>query len=102
MGRREYISKTTTSVPREPRLIGVTCYYVFILMKYSFCIKGVEQFHEALHISPKNVAAHYGLASGLLSLSKECINLGAFKWGASLLEVKKHTRNCFLDFSMHM
>lgn len=55
------------------------------LMLGSFT-KGVEQFHEALHISPKNVAAHYGLASGLLSLSKECINLGAFKWGASLLE----------------
>lgn len=48
--------------------------------------KGVEQFQEALHISPKNVAAHYGLSSGLLSLSKECINSGSFKWGASLLE----------------
>ncbi|KAL8088263.1 tetratricopeptide repeat protein SKI3 isoform X1 [Apium graveolens] len=55
------------------------------LMLGSFT-KGVQQFHEALCISPKNVAAHYGLASGLLSLSKECINLGAFKWGASLLE----------------
>ncbi|XP_021600891.2 tetratricopeptide repeat protein SKI3 isoform X4 [Manihot esculenta] len=48
--------------------------------------KGVEQFQRALEISPQNVSANYGLASGLLGLSKECMNLGAFKWGASLLE----------------
>uniref|UniRef100_A0A5B7C540 Tetratricopeptide repeat protein SKI3 n=1 Tax=Davidia involucrata TaxID=16924 RepID=A0A5B7C540_DAVIN len=48
--------------------------------------KGVEQFQQVLQISPQNVSAHYGLASGLLGLSMECINLGAFRWGASLLE----------------
>ena len=50
-------------------------------------MKGIEQFRQALEISPKSVSAHYGLASGLLSLSKECTNLGAFRWGTSLLEV---------------
>ncbi|GAV65799.1 TPR_1 domain-containing protein/TPR_11 domain-containing protein [Cephalotus follicularis] len=48
--------------------------------------KGVEQFRKALEISSQNVSANYGLASGLLGLSKECMNLGAFRWGASLLE----------------
>ncbi|XP_044511086.1 tetratricopeptide repeat protein SKI3 isoform X2 [Mangifera indica] len=48
--------------------------------------KGVEQFQQALNISPQNVSAHYGLASGLLGWAKECINMGAFRWGASLLE----------------
>ncbi|KAL9445641.1 hypothetical protein AB3S75_013513 [Citrus x aurantiifolia] len=48
--------------------------------------KGVEQFQLALKISSENVSAHYGLASGLLGLAKQCINLGAFRWGASLLE----------------
>ncbi|KAK9269809.1 hypothetical protein L1049_025382 [Liquidambar formosana] len=56
-----------------------------LLMLGSFR-KGVEQFRLALDISPQSVSAHYGLASGLLGLSKECINLGAFRWGASLLE----------------
>uniref|UniRef100_A0A6N2K3A7 DUF547 domain-containing protein n=1 Tax=Salix viminalis TaxID=40686 RepID=A0A6N2K3A7_SALVM len=49
--------------------------------------KGVEQFQRALEISPQNVSANYGLASGLLAWSKECINMGAFRWGASLLEL---------------
>ncbi|KAM7521358.1 hypothetical protein LguiB_020320 [Lonicera macranthoides] len=48
--------------------------------------KAIEQFREALLLSPQNVAAHYGLASGLLCLSKECMDLGAFRWGASTLE----------------
>lgn len=48
--------------------------------------KGVETFQQALEFSPKSVSAHYGLSSGLLGLAKECINLGAFKWGASVLE----------------
>ena len=59
----------------------------------SFCIKGVERFQQALKISPESVSAQYGLASGLLCLAKSCINLGAFKWGASLLEV-----SCLLKF----
>lgn len=50
-------------------------------------MKGIEQFQQTLKISPKNASAHYGLASSLLGLSKECVNLGAFRWGASLLEV---------------
>ncbi|KAJ8772613.1 hypothetical protein K2173_027790 [Erythroxylum novogranatense] len=48
--------------------------------------KGIEQFQRALEMSPQNVSAKYGLASGLLSLSKESMNLGAFRWAASLLE----------------
>lgn len=56
-------------------------------MCFFFRIKGVEQFQQALNISPQNVSAHYGLASGLLGWAKECINMGAFRWGASLLEV---------------
>ncbi|KAJ8643682.1 hypothetical protein MRB53_005430 [Persea americana] len=56
-----------------------------LLMLGSFR-KGIEQFRRALEIEPHNVAAHYGLASGLLGLSKDCMNSGAFGWGASLLE----------------
>ncbi|CAN4093790.1 unnamed protein product [Withania somnifera] len=48
--------------------------------------KGIEQFRQALQISPLNLSAHHGLASALLSLAKESIDSGAFKWGASLLE----------------
>lgn len=50
-------------------------------------VQGIEQFRRALEIEPHNVAAHYGLASGLLGLSKDCMDSGAFGWGASLLEV---------------
>lgn len=56
-----------------------------LLMLGSFR-KGVEQFRHALKIEPHNVAANYGLASGLLGLSKDCVDSGAFSWGASLLE----------------
>ncbi|KAJ1388379.1 Tetratricopeptide-like helical domain superfamily [Sesbania bispinosa] len=48
--------------------------------------KGIEQFQQALKISPDCVPALYGLALGLLGLAKDCINLGAYQWGASLLE----------------
>lgn len=58
-----------------------------ILCMWVSCTKGVEQFRQALEISPQSVSAQYGLASGLLGLAKECVNLGAFRWGASLLEV---------------
>jgi superkiller protein 3 len=50
-------------------------------------MKGVEQYKQALEILPDCVPAQYGLALGLLSLAKDCINLGAYQWGASLLEV---------------
>ncbi|XP_042507077.1 tetratricopeptide repeat protein SKI3 [Macadamia integrifolia] len=56
-----------------------------LLMLGSFR-KGIEQLRQALDISPHNVAALYGLASGLLGLSKECVHSGAFGWGTSLLE----------------
>ncbi|KAL5704155.1 hypothetical protein ACHQM5_022625 [Ranunculus cassubicifolius] len=56
-----------------------------LLMLGSFR-KGIEHFRLALQISPQNAAAHFGLASGLLALSKECIGSGAFGWGAMLLE----------------
>ncbi|XP_062095630.1 tetratricopeptide repeat protein SKI3-like [Humulus lupulus] len=48
--------------------------------------KGIEQFRRALEISPECISANYGLASGLLGWAKECICLGAFQWGATLLE----------------
>ncbi|KAF6162620.1 hypothetical protein GIB67_003166 [Kingdonia uniflora] len=48
---------------------------------------GVEHLQHALEISPRNVAAYFGLASKLLGLSKECVNNGAFSWGASLLKL---------------
>ncbi|KAK6939145.1 hypothetical protein RJ641_032653 [Dillenia turbinata] len=48
--------------------------------------KAIEQFQHALEISPQSISGHYGLASGLLGLSKECLNLGSFRWAASLLE----------------
>lgn len=57
------------------------------LIKWFLYLKGIEQFQQALQISPQCVSAHYGLASGLLGLAKECIYLGAFQWGATLLEV---------------
>ncbi|XP_043711389.1 LOW QUALITY PROTEIN: tetratricopeptide repeat protein SKI3-like [Telopea speciosissima] len=56
-----------------------------LLMLGSFR-KGIEQFRQALEISPHDVAALYGLASGLLGLSKECVHSGAFGWGTALLE----------------
>ncbi|GAB2216176.1 hypothetical protein Droror1_Dr00023945 [Drosera rotundifolia] len=56
-----------------------------LLMLGSFR-EGVEQFQKALDLYPHNVSAKYGLASGLLALSKECMNTGAFAWAASLLE----------------
>ncbi|XP_078443584.1 tetratricopeptide repeat (TPR)-like superfamily protein isoform X2 [Wolffia australiana] len=48
--------------------------------------EGVEQFRRALNLSPNNFSVHFGLSSALLSLSKECINYGAFSWATSLLE----------------
>ncbi|XP_058778563.1 tetratricopeptide repeat protein SKI3-like isoform X1 [Vicia villosa] len=48
--------------------------------------KGVEQFQQALEILPDCVPAQFGLALGLLSLAKDCISIGAYQWGASLLE----------------
>ncbi|KAJ4965925.1 hypothetical protein NE237_017774 [Protea cynaroides] len=56
-----------------------------LLMLGSFR-NGIEQFRKALETSPHNVAALYGLTSGLLGLSKECVHSGAFGWGTSLLE----------------
>lgn len=53
-------------------------------------MKGVEQFQQALEILPDCVPAQFGLALGLLSLAKDCINIGAYQWGASLLEVFSH------------
>ncbi|XP_052201463.1 tetratricopeptide repeat protein SKI3 isoform X2 [Diospyros lotus] len=52
--------------------------------------KGIEQFQKALQIFPQNISSQYGLASALLGLSKECVNSGAFHWGASLLEEASH------------
>ncbi|GLJ53491.1 hypothetical protein SUGI_1141270 [Cryptomeria japonica] len=46
--------------------------------------KAVEHFRLAVESAPQNLAAQYGLASGLLGMSKECTALGAFGWAADL------------------
>ncbi|KAK4276374.1 hypothetical protein QN277_019330 [Acacia crassicarpa] len=57
--------------------------------------QGVDQFRQALEISPNCVSAHYGLAFGLLGFAKNCINRGAYRWGASLLkEASQFARAC--------
>ncbi|PNX95913.1 tetratricopeptide repeat protein 37-like, partial [Trifolium pratense] len=65
--------------------------------------KGVEQFQQALEILPDCVPAQYGLALGLLSLAKDCINLGAYQWGSSLLEeaseVARKSARSFMNIS---
>lgn len=33
------------------------------------------------------MSAQFGLASGLLGFAKNCINLGAYQWGATILKV---------------
>ncbi|PPR82873.1 hypothetical protein GOBAR_AA37846 [Gossypium barbadense] len=63
----------------ELKLISMGSYEVVVM-------KGIEQFQQALKISPQNMSALYGLASGLLGMAKECRNSGAFRWAASLLE----------------
>ncbi|XP_031487063.1 tetratricopeptide repeat protein SKI3 isoform X2 [Nymphaea colorata] len=66
-----------------------------ILMLLSSYRKAVDMFREAAKIAPQNVSAHYGLASALLGMSRDCINSGAFWWGASLLEeASVITRGC--------
>ncbi|KAF6164079.1 hypothetical protein GIB67_017663 [Kingdonia uniflora] len=54
---------------------------------------GIEHLKHALEISPGNEAAYFGLASRLLGLSKECVNNGAFSWGASLLKEASDVAN---------
>ncbi|KAF3774897.1 Tetratricopeptide repeat protein [Nymphaea thermarum] len=62
---------------------------------FSAALKAVDMFREAAKIAPQNVSAHYGLASALLGMSRDCINSGAFWWGASLLEeASVITRGC--------
>ncbi|KAL9238058.1 hypothetical protein vseg_012534 [Gypsophila vaccaria] len=48
--------------------------------------KAIDQFRDALAICSQCVSGQYGLAFGLLALSKECIKQGAFSWASSLLE----------------
>ncbi|KAF8106883.1 hypothetical protein N665_0130s0052 [Sinapis alba] len=64
--------------------------------------KGVEVFEQALKISPQNISALYGLASGLLSWSKECIDLGAFGWAASLLEDARKATKASTELASNM
>ncbi|CAH8370910.1 unnamed protein product [Eruca vesicaria subsp. sativa] len=64
--------------------------------------KGVELFEQALKISPLNISALYGLASGLLSWSKECIDLGAFGWAASLLEDARKAAKASTELASNM
>ncbi|CAM8996201.1 unnamed protein product [Rhodiola kirilowii] len=46
----------------------------------------LEQFRRAMEISPQNISTHYGLASALFGLAKDCNSLGAYGWASSLLE----------------
>ncbi|KAF6140180.1 hypothetical protein GIB67_028986 [Kingdonia uniflora] len=55
--------------------------------------KGIVHLQHTLEISPRNVVAYFGLASRLLGLSKECVNNGAFSWGASLLKEASDVAN---------
>ncbi|KAL1190009.1 Tetratricopeptide repeat protein SKI3 [Cardamine amara subsp. amara] len=64
--------------------------------------KGVELFEQALEISPQNISVLYGLASGKLSWSKECINLGAFGWAASLLEDARKAAKASSELASNM
>ncbi|XP_018445855.1 tetratricopeptide repeat protein SKI3 isoform X2 [Raphanus sativus] len=64
--------------------------------------KGVELFEQALKISPQNISVLYGLASGLLSWSKECIDLGAFGWAASLLEDARKAAEASTELASNM
>ncbi|CAM8996200.1 unnamed protein product [Rhodiola kirilowii] len=48
--------------------------------------EAVEQFRRAMEISPQNISTHYGLASALFGLAKDCNSLGAYGWASSLLE----------------
>lgn len=67
---------------KKKSLVTITIYAIVWIF-----VQGIEQFRRALEIEPHNVAANYGLASGLLGLSKDCVDSGAFGWGSSLLEV---------------
>lgn len=71
---------------KKKSLVTITIYIDSIAIFWIF-VQGIEQFRRALEIEPHNVAANYGLASGLLGLSKDCVDSGAFGWGSSLLEV---------------
>ncbi|PKA60385.1 putative UDP-N-acetylglucosamine--peptide N-acetylglucosaminyltransferase SEC [Apostasia shenzhenica] len=57
-----------------------------ILLTLGSFRKGIDHFQHVLSVSPDNISALFGLASGLLGLSKECASMGAFKWGATVLE----------------
>ncbi|KAF6167793.1 hypothetical protein GIB67_027571 [Kingdonia uniflora] len=71
---------------------------------------GIGHLQHVLEISPGNVAAYFGLASRLLGLSKECVNNGAFCWGALLLKETSDVTNastvltgkCFLHLEVHI
>ncbi|KAF3446960.1 hypothetical protein FNV43_RR12140 [Rhamnella rubrinervis] len=87
------LGRFTAAIKSYGRAIELEATRVFALVESGHIFlmlgsfrKGVEQFQQALQISPQCVSAHYGLASGLLGLAKECIYLGAFQWGATLLD----------------
>lgn len=87
------LSMFTAAIKSYGRAIELEESRVFALVQSGYVYlmlgshrKGVEQFQQALEISPQNLAAHYGLGCALLELSKECISSGAFSWGASVLE----------------
>lgn len=72
----------------EDPIFFISCYLFLLLVTIIyFSAKGIELFQQAIKISPQNASANYGLGSALLGLAKECVNSGAFRWGASLLEV---------------
>ncbi|KAG0448733.1 hypothetical protein HPP92_027700 [Vanilla planifolia] len=87
------LGRFTAAIKSYGRAVELENYRIFsliesgniLLMLRSFR-KGIEHFRQALDISPLNVSANFGLASGLLGLSKECASMGAYNWAATLLE----------------
>ncbi|KAF5205678.1 Tetratricopeptide repeat protein [Thalictrum thalictroides] len=59
--------------------------------------KGIEHFRLAVEVAPQNASTNFRLAAGFLGLSKECVNSGAFGWGASLLEEASSVAKAMLD-----
>ncbi|KAK8471871.1 hypothetical protein PHAVU_002G054600 [Phaseolus vulgaris] len=106
----ERLGRFTAAIKSYGRAIELDDTMVFALvesgnisMTLGSFSKGVEQFRQALEISPQCVPAQYGLALGLLGLAKDCINQGAYRWGASLLEeaseVARESACFFRNFS---
>ncbi|RYR09795.1 hypothetical protein Ahy_B05g078205 [Arachis hypogaea] len=82
----QQLGRYTAAIKSYGRAIELDDKMVFALVESENISLTLGSFRK---ISSQCVPAQYGLALGLLCLAKDCMNLGAFKWGASLLEVGK-------------